>query len=474
VISSFQFGDSSFTVDIGELNPLNDNDEPGPRMNNLWQSGDVIHSVFWVWHCTFVLYCFDERFPNIEFISLDNQLGQYHGQFVLATLKVDKCNNDHVLIKTYTINGSMDSAKAFFCPDNILQLVTGVVEHKTKTDHIVIVSIRNNKGLYKVFINALNPKFVNTDHVLNQDSIMKGDEVSMLVNEVKIGNKNQLAVLNEYSILITRPASKRIKKCRIRSVRINSLIFNLTTLPDYHPKILSEILEVGSLEEVSRFYFTVDQRIAIDKYLQSIDAKYRPLFKTSMETEYFELLNCSKHLEVHHPLTLNRLALSNVFHSLSSITLTTDEEVKCLLAIQKLLVKALDPESYWNLVKNVLYSAIINSRHKDNIYAKQFALNLLSSIFDLPHSDCINAFLMELLASYPTNGMNLHLEPNSSIIIETIFRYFYQNHSCSSVRTFVDTNSQTLCTLSTSLKNQMTNPEIANQIALVTCSLSSE
>lgn len=472
MISSFSLDDTSSIVNISELNPLPDDEVPG-QISKLWKEGDVVYSVFWVWHCTFVLYCYDDKFPGIEFISHDNQLGKYHGSFVLARLEILKCENDSVLISNYTIISVMDTIEAFFYPEAKLQLLNGVVESKLKGNNAVIVEIRNPNGLFKVFINSVNPKFVNTDRVLNQDSIMIGDEVSMLVTQVKVNNKVRLAVKDEYSILITRIAPKRLIKCRIRSTKINSLIFHLTTLPVYHPRILSKILKHGSLEEFRRFYFTKDQKIAIDKYLSSIPENKRPIFNTSMELEYFEYLRCTEHLDVHHPLTLSLLSLSNVFHSLTSVTLTNEDELKSLVAILKLLQKYLSQEAFVKLVKNVLHTTILNSRSKNDVYSKDFAMQLLECLYSLPHSDCTNQFLLSLLTSYPTNTYNLLLPSNGSMIIESIFRYFYQNHSKPQVQDFVVCNCDQLCNLSQCLQNHMVNPEVAQNMALVACQLTS-
>ncbi len=305
MIISFKLSNCSSNIEIGELNPFMDAEDPNPYIENLWKEGDVFKSVFWVWHCTLILYCFDDRFPNLEFVSLDNQLGLHHGKFVIATIKIEKFQSVNFLISSYSIEGVLDNVDAFNYQNNKFQFLNGIVQTKIKTKNFVIVNLQNDYGLYKVFINGSNPKFVNTDHVLNQDSIMVKDEVSLLVKQVKISDKIQLAVNKENSILITRPATRRINRCRQRATLINTLIFKLQLNPEYHPTILSKILETGSLEEVNRFYFTVDQRIAIDRYILSIPEFIRPVFRTYMENDYFDLLSVSNNLEMHHPPYFN-------------------------------------------------------------------------------------------------------------------------------------------------------------------------
>jgi hypothetical protein len=462
VISSFQVNNSSTNIEIGELNPFQDLEDPDPNIERLWTEGDVIKSVFWVWHCTLVLYCFDKRLPNIEFVTLDNQLGIHHGKLVIASIKIDKFQSENVLISEYNIEGELKTVEAFFYPENKMQFVHGIVETKTKTDNLVIVNLRNEYGLYKVFINARNPKFVNTDHVLNQDSIMVNDEVSMLVNQVQIGGKNQLAVINEYSILITRPASRRIKKCRLRATKINSMIFKLQLNPEYHPTVLSKILETGSLEEVSRFYFTVDQRIAIDRYILSIPLTNRPIFRTNMENEYFDLLSVTTNLEMHHPLTLTLQSISNLFHSFVNTEFENRDQLINMLKIHKLLAHNMDHVSYTRTLRSAIRAASLNLRYRDNDLYGEFTIELLKSLLELPICVCLNDYLMDLLSSYPTHGMNDKLENNSKVFIESIFQFFYHNKGCHIVSNFLDDQSSNLLLLASSLGSVIKNRQTAD------------
>jgi hypothetical protein len=468
VISSFQVNNSSSSIEIGELNPFTDVEDPDPDIERLWTEGDVFKSVFWVWHCTLILYCFDERFPNIEFISLDNQLGFHHGKLVIATIKIDKFQSENVLISSYTIEGELETIESFFHPINNLQFLYGIVESKTKIENQIIVELRHDVGLYTVCINSHNPKFVNTDHVLNQDSIMIDDEVSMLVNQVKIDDNIQLSVIDEYSILITRPSNRRIKKCRLRATKINSLIFKLQFNPEYHPTILSKILETGSLEEVNRFYFTVDQRIAIDRYILAIPELQRPIFRTCMENEYFDLLSVSNNLEMHHPLTLTPQSISNLFLSLVNTEFKDHDQVVNMLKVQKLLAQYLDHDNYTKTLRYAIKSASLNLRYRDSDFYGEFTIELLRSLFELPICVCLNDYLLDLLVSYPLYGVDHKLSDNSKVFVESIFQFFYHNKSSQIVSNFLEEQSTNLEELASSLDNVITNSQIIDTFSRYT------
>jgi hypothetical protein len=468
VISSFQVNNSSSSIEIGELNPFTDVEDPDPDIEQLWTEGDVFKSVFWVWHCSLILYCFDERFPNLEFVSLDNQLGSYHGKFVIATIKIKKFQSENILISNHCIEGVLDNIDAFFYPNNKFQFLNGIVETRIKTNNFVIISLRNECGLYKVFINSSNPKFVNTDYVLNQDSIMVNDEVSMLVKQVKIGDHIHLATIKEYSILITRPSNRRIKKCRLRATKINSLIFKLQFNPEYHPTILSKILETGSLEEVNRFYFTVDQRIAIDRYILSIPEFQRPIFRTYMENEYFDLLSVSNNLEMHHPLTLTPQSISNLFLSLVNTEFKDHDQVVNMLKVQKLLAQYLDHDNYTKTLRYAIKSASLNLRYRDSDFYGEFTIELLRSLFELPICVCLNDYLLDLLVSYPLYGVDHKLSDNSKVFVESIFQFFYHNKSSQIVSNFLEEQSTNLEELASSLDNVITNSQIIDTFSRYT------
>jgi hypothetical protein len=410
----------------------------------LWNKGDEIESIFWVDKNKLVLCNVFFHLPQTVFMTegLIPKLTSLNGQVIHASFRLSSRLEDYQHLtfdkETLRIISVMSPVSQESKKNGTTQIISGTVSKIESVRSSFLFYITDDsythRQVHKVFCDKQKQIFANFNTSINYQNLCIGDSVSMLVRQLHYDEEAKLLgytakgcnTRSVHNILLTSPASSRVNQCNYTATRIDALINDFVTKPNYEALTLNTILQAAELAEVSSFNFSDKQSKKLSDYLSSFSMGIKPIFNLNSLTvnEYFELQSCKQALGIHHPLILSPNGLKNLYLA-HHYRLTDDKyQLESLGKILNCLETVLDSNCLIHTVSCIIESTIVKLKTSESPEQLElYSLKLLHSLYRQEKSVEILQCIVKCMYIFPKQGFNTWLSKYSCYIIESILIY---------------------------------------------------